>query len=374
MTIDSSSPTRYRAIGDVLKGEAERAANHLVVGSTIVACVGVPISVSRAFSFGWSVVYGIHIAGLLAMLLICLLRHRLAVRTKLGVVLTIASGVSISALFNTGIYGNGALWGAFSVFVASMFLQRRSIVMIAAGFLGLYLLSGYGFISGRLSLPADPMLYLQSPAVWGSAIFGSFFFLVLIIVVYTNHQATTQHLILELETKTKQLVMMADHDSLTGLPNLRSATAHTDAIIARLPLADSSAALFFIDLDGFKAINDRHGHDAGDHLLKAVAAALLGIVRSGDIVARVGGDEFLILLTDFGETPLPDLEKFAQRIIEAVGADVRYQGQVLKVGASVGVTPLGKERDSYDAAVKRADSAMYQVKNAGRNGYRVAHQ
>ena len=63
MTIDSSSPTRYRAIGDVLKGEAERAANHLVVGATIVACVGVPISVSRAFSFGWSVVYGIHIGG-----------------------------------------------------------------------------------------------------------------------------------------------------------------------------------------------------------------------------------------------------------------------------------------------------------------------
>ena len=374
MTIDSSSPTRYRAIGDVLKGEAERAANHLVVGATIVACVGVPISVSRAFSFGWSVAYGIHIAGLLAMLLICWLRHRLAVRTKLGVVLVISIGVSISALFSTGIYGNGALWGAFSVFVASMFLRRRSIVMIAAGFLGLYLLSGYGFISGRLSLPADPMLYLQSPAVWGSAIFGSFFFLILIIIVHTNHKATTQHLILELETKTKQLAMMADHDSLTGLPNLRSATAHTDAIIARLPLADSSAALFFVDLDGFKAINDRHGHDAGDHLLKAVAAALLGIVRSGDIVARVGGDEFLILLTDFGETPLPGLEKFAQRIIEAVGADVRYQGQVLKVGASVGVTPLGKERDSYDAAVKRADSAMYQVKNAGRNGYRVAHQ
>ena len=191
MTIDSSSPTRYRAIGDVLKGEAERAADHLVVGATIVACVGVPISVSRAFSFGWSVAYGIHIAGLLAMLLLCRLRHRLAVRAKLGVVLAISIGVSISALFSTGIYGNGALWGAFSVFVASMFLRRRSIVMIAAGFLGLYLLSGYGFISGRLSLPADPMLYLQSPAVWGSAIFGSFFFLILIIIVYTNHTATT---------------------------------------------------------------------------------------------------------------------------------------------------------------------------------------
>jgi diguanylate cyclase (GGDEF)-like protein len=374
MTIDSSSPTRYRAIGDVLKGEAERAANHLVVGATIVACVGVPISVSRAFSFGWSVAYGIHIAGLLAMLLICWLRHRLAVRTSSVSCSSSRSAFRYRRCSTPGIYGNGALWGAFSVFVASMFLRRRSIVMIAAGFLGLYLLSGYGFISGRLSLPADPMLYLQSPAVWGSAIFGSFFFLILIIIVYTNHTATTQHLILELETKTKQLAMMADHDSLTGLPNLRSATAHTDAIIARLPLADSSAALFFVDLDGFKAINDRHGHDAGDHLLKAVAAALLGIVRSGDIVARVGGDEFLILLTDFGETPLPDLEKFAQRIIEAVGTDVRYQGQVLKVGASVGVTPLGKERDSYDAAVKRADSAMYQVKNAGRNGYRVAHQ
>ncbi len=366
------NPTRYRAIGEVLQGAAERAANQLVVGAAIVACIAVPVSVSRTISFGWNPVYGIHIAGLIAMLLLCWHRHRLAVSIKLGVVLIISISVSVSALFNTGIYGNGPIWGAFSVFVASMYLQRNAIVAVAAFFLGLYVLSGIGFMNGWLTLPADPIEYLRSPTVWGSAIIGSFFFVVLIIIVYTTQKSMTQQLILELENKTKQLAMMADHDSLTGLPNLRFIRSRTEALLEELKERGGESALFFIDLDGFKSVNDAHGHDAGDHVLKNIATALLGIVRSGDVVARVGGDEFVILVNGNASLPLPDLEDFARRILAAVQTETRYDNRSLVVGASVGLTRLANESDSYDAAVMRADKAMYRVKSEGKNGFATA--
>lgn len=372
MIDQDDNPTRYRAIGEVLQGAAERAANQLVVGAAIVACIAVPVSVSRTLSFGWNPVYGIHIAGLIAMLLLCGYRHRLAVSVKLGVVLIISISVSVSALFNTGIYGNGPLWGAFSVFVASMYLQRNAILAVAAFFLGLYVLSGIGFVDGWLTLPAAPIEYLRSPAVWGSAIIGSFFFVVLIIIVYTSQKTTTQQLILELENKTKQLAMMADHDSLTGLPNLRFVRSRTEALLGELGNRGGESALFFIDLDGFKSVNDEHGHDAGDQVLKSTATALLGIVRSGDVVARVGGDEFVILLNGNAALPLPDLEDFARRILAAVKTGTRYGERHLVVGASIGVTRLASEGDSYDAAVMRADKAMYQVKNQGKNGFATA--
>lgn len=372
MDIESNTPTRYQEISNVLREEAERASNQLLIGASIIASIGVPISVGRAFVFGWHHVYWLHIFGLLVVVGLCLFRYRLAARVKTATVLVLSMMVSFAGLFNYGLYGNGPMWGSFAVFVASMFLQRRIILVIAAAFIVIYMTAGYGYITGQLLFPVDPTRYLQSPLPWGLAIVGSFFFIVLVIIIDTNHKTTTQKLILELEKKTKQLAMMADHDSLTGLPNLRAVKQRTELLIASPELCQSGAALFFIDLDGFKRINDSHGHDAGDHVLKTVANSLLGIVRSGDMVARVGGDEFVILLADPGHSPLPELEKFAQRIINAVATETKYLDTTLRVGASVGITRLGQDQDSYDAAVKRADSAMYQVKNAGKNGYRIA--
>ena len=150
------------------------------------------------------------------------------------------------------------------------------------------------------------------------------------------------------------------------------AVSRTEALLDELKERCGESALFFIDLDGFKSVNDAHGHDAGDHVLKSIAAALLGIVRSGDVVARVGGDEFVILVNGNASLPLPDLEDFARRILAAVRTETRYGDRNLVVGASVGLTRLANESDSYDAAVMRADKAMYRVKSQGKNGFATA--
>lgn len=372
MRKDSGSPARYQAIGEVLGEEAERASNQLLVGVCLIALIGVPISVSRAFVFGWHPIYALHLFGLFTVLALYAFRRRLPTGVKTGTILALAMAVSLAGLVNLGLFGNGPIWGIFAVFIASMFLRRRLVLAIAAAFIGLFILVAYGFVAGHLSFPYDPIRYLRSPLTWSVALAGSIFFVVLIIIIDSNHKATAQRLILELENKTKQLAMMADQDHLTGLANLRALKARIDELIAGQPLPAGDAALFFVDLDGFKTINDDYGHDAGDLVLKGIAGALLGIVREGDMVARIGGDEFVIVLRATPETPLPSLADFAQRIVDAAARPLPYRGSLLRTGASVGVTLLAGGGDSYDAAVKRADAAMYQVKNSGKNGYRIA--
>jgi len=372
MDEDANTPPRHRAISDTLSEEAERASNQLLTGVCAIALVGVPLSVSRAFFFGWNPIYALHLASLAIVLALYVRRHQLTVRQKSGTILALAMLVSLAGMVNLGLYGNGAMWGTFAVFIASMFLRQKAVLAIAGAFMLIFLATAWGYVGGHLEFPFDPQRYLRSPLAWGVAIAGSFFFVVLIIIIDSNHKATTQRLILELERKTRQLATMADQDHLTGLANLRALKARVDGLLAEDPAAREQTALFFIDLDGFKAINDAHGHDAGDHVLKAVAGRLLAIVREHDLVARIGGDEFVILLRSSAASPLPALDGFAQRVVDTVARPISCHGLALNVGASVGVTVLTSGDDSYDDAVRRADRAMYAAKNEGKNGFRLA--
>jgi diguanylate cyclase (GGDEF)-like protein len=160
-----------------------------------------------------------------------------------------------------------------------------------------------------------------------------------------------------------ELEARADDDPLLGILNRRGFERELTRSLAYVKRYGTGAALMFIDLDGFKSVNDRHGHIAGDALLKAVAAALKGHVRASDVVARLGGDEFGVLMWNADEALALAKAAELENIIAQVRAD--HGDMQLAVGASAGVVALDPDA-SAAATIDAADKAMYARKKARR--------
>lgn len=167
-----------------------------------------------------------------------------------------------------------------------------------------------------------------------------------------------------------QITHLALHDALTGLPNRREFMQRLKQSAALAARQNSRLALLFIDLDGFKQVNDRYGHKAGDELLKQVAQRLQESVRQSDTVGRLGGDEFLMLLTDCHGSD--EVSKFACKLIVNLARPYALDAGEAKISASVGIALYPDMGSDVEQLVGLADAAMYQAKHAGRNGYRMA--
>lgn len=164
-----------------------------------------------------------------------------------------------------------------------------------------------------------------------------------------------------------QISHMAYHDSLTQLANRRLLIEYMEKLISGYVRGKSYGALLFIDLDGFKAINDTNGHDAGDAVLIEVAKRLNYFVRKEDIVSRVGGDEFVVVLSQLDtDEKLADNKAMmiAERILKGLNKEINYKNISLQIGASIGLRLLTPERVSAESALKDADTAMYSAKQA----------
>lgn len=177
-------------------------------------------------------------------------------------------------------------------------------------------------------------------------------------------------------TERKQLEERVTHmalfDELTGLPNrayLADALQRTAAIALR---RQEAAGILFVDLDGFKGVNDTMGHAAGDSVLREVASRLGACVRAEDVVARLGGDEFLVLTLSATERAEENCIVLAERIIQAIRQPIPLAEGIAQVGASIGIAIFPKCQDSIERCIQKADAAMYKAKNAGRGCYALA--
>jgi diguanylate cyclase (GGDEF)-like protein/PAS domain S-box-containing protein len=165
------------------------------------------------------------------------------------------------------------------------------------------------------------------------------------------------------------LQFLANHDTLTGLPNRALFARCLDEALARARRRDTRLSVLFIDLDRFKNINDTLGHDAGDRLLRAMAARLRSCLRETDTVARLGGDEFVVLIEDAaGGRPAAQA---AQRILDAVTRPHALDGRECHVTASIGIASYPEDGLDTAALLKHADIAMYRAKDKGKNAFEI---
>jgi len=185
------------------------------------------------------------------------------------------------------------------------------------------------------------------------------------LIMSGTHQDITER-----KRAEEKIQHMATHDWLTDLPTLRLAEDRLASALGMSRRRKNLTAVMFIDLDGFKTVNDTLGHEAGDYVLKQVAQRLLACVRETDTVGRVGGDEFLIIATDL-HVP-GNAVHIAEKLIQTVSYPINLDSRMVTIGASIGIALYPAHAKDIEELIRKADEAMYRVKNAGKNGYSFA--
>jgi diguanylate cyclase (GGDEF)-like protein len=183
----------------------------------------------------------------------------------------------------------------------------------------------------------------------------------------TTHYVAVYADISDLKSTQQYLEKLANYDTLTGLPNRMLLADRLRQAIAHARRQEQLLAVCFLDLDGFKPVNDRHGHGIGDQLLVQVAGRLRQAVRADDTVARLGGDEFVLLLSDL--STVEECERALERIIADLGAPYAVGALTLRISASIGVAIYPFDDAEPDMLLRLADHAMYRAKQDGRSRY-----
>jgi diguanylate cyclase (GGDEF)-like protein/PAS domain S-box-containing protein len=190
------------------------------------------------------------------------------------------------------------------------------------------------------------------------------------LLVLAAHDVTVRRKVeAQLLEKQQHLDHLAHHDQLTGLPNRLYLAAHLPGAIEEAKRTSTMLAVLFLDLDRFKHINDSRGHETGDKLLKAVAQRIRSTMRTQDVVVRMGGDEFIVVLKTVQNTD--KVSEAASRITEALSDPVIVDGRPLVTTASIGVSLYPRDGADMGELLRHSDTAMYQAKDRGRNNFQL---
>ncbi len=200
-----------------------------------------------------------------------------------------------------------------------------------------------------------------------SALMLGTLFILIAALIFSGAQKT--QLLKKIVGRTNaKLLHFATHDVLTGLPNRALLAERIQHAIHVSKRSGLPFAVLFMDLDGFKAINDSLGHAIGDGLLIAVAQRIRGCIRGEDMVARIGGDEFVVVMGNLATAEV--VENLAENILKELRQDFRVDEATLRVTSSIGIAVYANSAETVDTLMKNADAAMYEAKQSGRNTYR----
>ena len=282
-----------------------------------------------------------------------------------GVLLSILMAVCISF---------AALWMAFVLRERPprLLLARRTAAAVIMGFAiasmhytGMWAASfPIGVVCSAVS--DVNMYWLAATVVVGTL--GVLGVALVLSVLDARLQDRTQRFNKSLRHVNEQLLHQATHDELTGLPNRTLLADRVARAIANASINKKKFAVYFIDIDGFKAINDSLGHNVGDAVLRELAGRLRAKLRKEDVVARFGGDEFVVLVEHIAESRVAG--DLAEKLLDCFQEDFDLVDTHMTVSPSIGISMYPDDGTTIEALLKNADAAMYEVKGAGRNGYR----
>ena len=217
-------------------------------------------------------------------------------------------------------------------------------------------------------------LETENSDLFNSSIFGMMQMLVsrtALVIDNARLFQQSQSQIEQLRELHEEIVSQSYLDALTALPNRRRLEEYLDELIRNADAEDTKFAIFCIDLDDFKEVNDNYGHPTGDKLLKEVGRKLSGIIQPGDLIARLGGDEFLIVKLLDEHSVLPS--EFAEDIIKRISNTTQVEDYTVHIGASVGYSVFPRDGNKRVDLVRRADRALYYAKELGRNRFQQYH-
>jgi len=268
----------------------------------------------------------------------------------------VALGVVLALLLGVLDYATGWELG-FSVFyllpvsMVAWYAGRWPGVAVAAGSAAVWA------IANRLAGQTDEGAFLTG---WNALVRLGFFLVVSLTLTKLRQTLAALHAALDREQALARI------DSLTGISNARAFYEMAEREVSRAARYAHPLTLAYIDADGFKAVNDRLGHSAGDRVLKAIAQALTAAVRITDVVARLGGDEFVVLFPETG----PEAARTALEKLQcALGAAMAAEG--VDVTFCIGAVGASRPARTVDELIRRADALMYEVKHAGKNAIRL---
>ena len=211
----------------------------------------------------------------------------------------------------------------------------------------------------------EGFIYNPNPKKDHRLLYGALALSLLAVIIIGGVAFYIARLNRRLSTSLDQVTHLAQHDTLTGLPNRALFLDRLEQAILRATRDQTRFALLFIDLDHFKNVNDQHGHLVGDEVLVACCNRMLGSIRSSDSVGRIGGDEFVVLLDHVGD--IAGVMDIARKIQEAVALPINSHGIKVTLSVSIGIALFPDDAQDDEGLLKRADLAMYQAKQSGRN-------
>lgn len=329
------------------------------------------ISLMRIPQTGWLNLYLFQGALSILLVTLALARSYFSARLKSAIMVGIAFFAGIAGVISFGLLGSGFFYFVLAGLFLAVFFSRRMAYFITL--IGCAIMIGVGYLhqTGHIHFTFDANAYMQHMSSWWTVIFGPFMVGAFLMYLFGDVRQKLVDAFRQLELQRNELDWHSRHDVMTRLPNMRYLEQAFPEWVLRSGERDCELCVMVLDLDGFKQINDRFGHQEGDYALKELAGRFQFEMATSDTIARLGGDEFVVVMRGIEDRMV--IHDLAKRLLATCSHPLLMStGERTRLGVSIGGFCFRSgEQISLNEAIYRADAQMYLAKADGKQCIRL---